>query len=358
MGCKQSKEIICVRREIEDELNNTLKYEGSCKAHSPTAPIEEVYAVDNTKDSPPPYSKDIINDEGVNLNDNGKDGTNNQTIINNYNIINIEDSSIDVKDPSKFKYAITIYTLLKKPINVLTNDSDISVGELLTSLLEDYKYQVVGGSAKPQHLFLAGKDDDDAIEYDFDKEITFENNHVEYYMKLDVEYDNYDPELIEKVKKNKKCHRKILEDIKENLNNGKMITVNIKQLTGKITSVQINTHDTVQQLKEIYEMQERTPKEHQRLIFNSEALHDSKFIEEYKIEDNENIHLVLKLGGGMFHESSGRNGNYTSINKSYYKVSKSNRRRPCKPIERVNDEGKKEYVYSRKNDNRERVSHL
>ena len=47
---------------------------------------------------------------------------------------------------------------------------------------------------------------------------------------------------------------------------------------------------------------------HQRLIMAGRELEMNRTLKDYNIKANSTIYLVLKLRGGMFDESSGRNG--------------------------------------------------
>jgi ubiquitin C len=49
-------------------------------------------------------------------------------------------------------------------------------------------------------------------------------------------------------------------------------------------------------------------RDHQRLIFSGRQLEMNRTLKDYNIQANSKIHMVLKLRGGMFYASSGRNG--------------------------------------------------
>jgi hypothetical protein len=50
-------------------------------------------------------------------------------------------------------------------------------------------------------------------------------------------------------------------------------------------------------------------------VFNGKRLEDDNTLHAYGIQPNSRIHLILRLRGGMFHETSSRKNfkNYTSI---------------------------------------------
>jgi hypothetical protein len=84
------------------------------------------------------------------------------------------------------------------------------------------------------------------------------------------------------------------------------ITVLAKTITGLILTVSINPKDTVLKLKQQIFIKEGVFLDQQRIIFNGKQLDENKTIESYNIGDKDIVHLILRLRGGMFHETSSR----------------------------------------------------
>ena len=67
-------------------------------------------------------------------------------------------------------------------------------------------------------------------------------------------------------------------------------------------------HTGEQTLKNKIEGHEGIPVNQQRLIFAGMQLEDGRMLSEYQIKSGATLHLILRLRGGMFHRSSGRDG--------------------------------------------------
>jgi ubiquitin len=72
----------------------------------------------------------------------------------------------------------------------------------------------------------------------------------------------------------------------------------IKTLTGKNITLEVNPEDTIERLKQKIQEREGIPPAEQRLIFSGKQLDDNKTIQNYNIQKDNTIHLVLRLRGG------------------------------------------------------------
>ena len=85
----------------------------------------------------------------------------------------------------------------------------------------------------------------------------------------------------------------------------------VKTLTGKTITLKMNPSDDVRDVK--WNLQEKTgiPPDQQRLRFSGQELEECRTLASYNIQEHTTFHLICRLRGGMYNESSGRVDNDT-----------------------------------------------
>ena len=97
---------------------------------------------------------------------------------------------------------------------------------------------------------------------------------------------------------------------------GPKITLFIKTLTGKTLTIYISPLAKIGELQLAIQEKEGIPPEQQRIVFSGIQLEPNETISNYGIKYEATLHLILRLCGGMYHEYSGRNGEYQPLEKT------------------------------------------
>ncbi len=94
-------------------------------------------------------------------------------------------------------------------------------------------------------------------------------------------------------------------DLTEYRRRSRTMQMFVKTLTGRTITLDVKPCDTIETVKWMIMKKEGILHDQQRLIFAGMQLEDGRTVDDYNIQWESTVHLVLRLRGGMLHESVG-----------------------------------------------------
>ena len=89
---------------------------------------------------------------------------------------------------------------------------------------------------------------------------------------------------------------------------GAFFQIYIKTLTGKTITLRVTSWSMLAEVKHLIQNKEGIPPDQMRLVFAGKQLEDGRTLRDYKIQPKSELHLILRLRGGMYAKSSAQGG--------------------------------------------------
>lgn len=85
-----------------------------------------------------------------------------------------------------------------------------------------------------------------------------------------------------------------------------------------INTLDVDSTMTVEQVKILLQNKCGLPADQQKLIYTNKQLEDNRTLQDYKIQDCSTLYLLLLSSGGMYHVTSGNEGNYNKLGQNIF----------------------------------------
>jgi hypothetical protein len=212
--------------------------------------------------------------------------------------------------PSNFSHTV-ILKVLNKTIYGLTNNPNKITFMKVKEMFDKSKLKITSSVDKKTKMYYIDNTSDNYKE--LTDKVVFKDNKSVIQTKIDYDYPKNTKHI-----SNKEKHTLLKEHYETLTGSSNIFQIFVK--LNNITPYNVSNDMLIGHLAYMIHKNTNIPMNYIILTYRSKNLDFTKNIEDYGIRKESNVYVLFRAQGGMFHITSGRNGDYDSIKKILFNL--------------------------------------